>query len=172
MVRYLNLLIIGLSAASLLADIDLVTLDNWNIVNTTENDLFISKHGENNPVNFIGFRMGRASFCVCNSPIINLAITNELEEGSLIDGTITVDMTSPKSTRFRVLQWFKSGSVLLRPLSFPSIRKSKVVEIDSDIGKATFITNGIENAMSSSKTMCEINFYFEHVEPKPKEMDV
>jgi hypothetical protein len=166
------LLIIAALSFSIRAEIDLVTLDNWNIVSTTEHDLFISKHGELNPVNFIGFRMGRASFCVCNSPIINLAITNELEEGSLVNGTMTVDMTSPKSTRFRVLQWFESGSVLLRPLSFPSLRKSRVVEIDSDIGKALFITNGIENAMSSSKNMCETNFYFEHVEPKAKEMDV
>ena len=166
------LLIIAALSFSIRAEIDLVTLDNWNIVSTTEHDLFISKHGEHNPVNFIGFRMGRASFCVCNSPIINLAITNELEEGSLVNGTMTVDMTSPKSTRFRVLQWFESGSVLLRPLSFPSLRKSRVVEIDSDIGKALFITNGIENAMSSSKNMCETNFYFEHVETKAKEMDV
>ena len=110
------LLIIAALSFSIRAEIDLVTLDNWNIVSTTEHDLFISKHGEHNPVNFIGFRMGRASFCVCNSPIINLAITNELEEGSLVNGTMTVDMTSPKSTRFRVLQWFESGSVLLIPV--------------------------------------------------------
>ena len=166
------LLIIAALSFSINAEIDLVTLDNWNIVSTSKHDLFISKQGEINPVNFIGFRMGRGSFCICNSPIINLATTNKLEKGSLIDGTMAVDMTSPKSTRFRVLQWFDTGSVFLGPLSFPSIRKSKVVEIDSDIGKALFITNGIENAMSSSKTMCETNYYFEHVELKAKEMDV
>ena len=39
------------------AEIDITTLDNWNIVNTSEHNLFITKHGEEDPNNFVGFQM-------------------------------------------------------------------------------------------------------------------
>tara|TARA_B100000315_G_C14520655_1_gene561389 strand:+ start:622 stop:972 length:351 start_codon:yes stop_codon:yes gene_type:complete len=112
-------------------------------------------------------------FCICSNPVISLASNKEVEEGSKVKGTITVDMTKPMDTLLHVLQVFESGHVLFRPLQFPSLRSSKVVSVKTENGtSATFITNGIDSAMAQSKRMCESDYYYEAVEPKIKEMDV
>ena len=153
------------------AEVDLVTLDNWNISNTTEHNLFISKQGEINPNNFIGFQMNRP-FCICANPVFKLKTDYEIKEGSTVEATIAVDLSKPFSIFFRILKVFESGSVFLRPLSFPSLSDSKVVEVKSKIANELFLTSGMQHAMDSSKSMCESNYYFEHIEPKAAELDV
>ena len=153
------------------AEVDLVTLDNWNISNTTEHDLFISKQGEINHNNFIGFQMNRP-FCICANPVFNLKTDYEIKEGSTVEATIAVDLSKPFSIFFRILKVFESGSVFLRPLSFPSLTDSKVVEVKSKLANELFLTAGMQHAMDSSKSMFESNYYFEHIEPKAAELDV
>ena len=152
------------------AEVDLVTLDNWNISSTTEHNLFISKQGEINPNNFIGFQMNRP-FCICANPVFNLKTDYELEEGGTFEATVLVDLSKPTSIFFRILKVFESGSVFLRPLNFPSLRESRVVEVRSELANELFLTSGIQHAMDSSKSMCESDYYFEYVEPKIKEID-
>ena len=153
------------------AEVDLVTLDNWNISNTTEHNLFISKQGEINPNNFIGFQMNRP-FCICANPVFNLKTDYEIEEGSTFEATIAVDLSKPFSIFFKILKVFESGSVFLRPMSFPSLTDSKVVEVKSKIANELFLTSGMQHAMDSSKSMCESDYYFEYIEPKAAELDV
>ena len=153
------------------AEVDLVTLDNWNISNTTEHNLFISKQGEINPNNFIGFQMNRP-FCICANPVFNLKTDYEIKEGSTVEATIAVDLSKPFSIFFRILKVFESGSVFLRPLSFPSLTDSKVVEVKSKLANERFLTAGMQHAMDSSKSMCESDYYFEYIEPKAAELDV
>ena len=153
------------------AEVDLVTLDNWNISNTTEHNLFISKQGEINPNNFIGFQMNRP-FCICANPVFNLKTDYEIEEGSTFEATIAVDLSKPFSIFFKILKVVESGSVFLRPLSFPSLTDSKVVEVKSKLANERFLTAGMQHAMDSSKSMCESDYYFEYIEPKAAELDV
>ncbi|SVC86247.1 uncharacterized protein METZ01_LOCUS339101 [marine metagenome] len=153
------------------AEVDLVTLDNWNISNTTEHNLFISKQGEINPNNFIGFQMNRP-FCICANPVFNLKTDYEIKEGSTFEATIAVDLSKPFSIFFKILKVFESGSVFLRPISFPSLTDSKVVEVKSKIANELFLTSGMQHAMNSSKSMCESDYYFEYIEPKAAELDV
>ena len=156
---------------SLFARVDLTTLDNWNIVRTSEHNLFITKQGETNPKNFVGFQMNRP-FCVCANPIFNLKTDYKIEEGNTVEATITVDLTKPTSILFKILKVFESGNAFLRPLNFPSLRESRVVEVKSVLANELFLTSGIQHVMDSSQSMCESDYYYEAVEPKIKEMDV
>ena len=154
-----------------LAEVDITTLDNWNIVNTSEHNLFITKQGVHNPKNFVGFQMNRP-FCVCANPIFNLNTDYKLEEGNTVEASITVDMKKPTSILFRILKVFDSGNVFLRPLNFPSLRESRLVEVKSVLANELFLTSGIQHAMDSSQSMCESDYYFEYVGPKQTELDV
>jgi len=157
---------------SLFAGVDLTTIDNFNIFSTSEHDLIVSKPGHKDRVNFLAFRMERP-FCICANPVISLSSDKEMEEGLKVQGTITVDMTKPVETLLQVMQQFESGHVLFRPLKFPSLRSSKVVTVNTELGTSElFLTKGIDNAMEQSKSMCESDWYYEEVEPKIKEMDV
>ena len=157
---------------SLFAGVDLTTIDNFNIFSTSEHDLIVSKPGHKDRVNFLAFRMERP-FCVCANPVISLGSDKKMEEGLKVKGTITVDMTKPVETLLQVMQQFESGHVLFRPLKFPSLRSSKVVTVNTELGTSElFLTNGIDSAMEQSKSMCESAWYYEEVEPKIKEMDV
>ena len=112
-------------------------------------------------------------FCICANPVISLGSDKKMEEGLKVKGTITVDMTKPVDTLLQVMQQFESGHVLFRPLQFPSLRSSKVVTVNTELGTSElFLTKGIDNAMEQSKRMCESDYYYEKVEPKIKEMDV
>ena len=96
-----------------------------------------------------------------------------MEEGLKVKGTITVDMTKPVETLLQVMQQFESGHVLFRPLKFPSLRSSKVVTVNTELGTSElFLTKGIDSAMEQSKSMCESEFLYEYVEPKAEEMNV
>ena len=157
---------------SLFAGVDLTTIDNFNIFSTSEHDLIVSKPGHKDRVNFLAFRMERP-FCICANPVISLGSDKKMEEGLKVKGTITVDMTKPVETLLQVMQQFESGHVLFRPLKFPSLRSSKVVTVNTELGTSElFLTKGIDNAMEQSKSMCESDWYYEEVEPKIKEMDV
>ena len=154
------------------SEVDIITLDNFNIYSTSEHDLIVNKRGNKDRVNFLAFRMDRP-FCICSNPVISLASNKEVEEGSKVKGTITVDMTKPMDTLLHVLQVFESGHVLFRPLNFPSLRSSSVVKVKTELGTSeTFLTKGIDAVMEQSKSMCESDYYYEAVEPKIKEMDV
>ena len=157
---------------SLFAGVDLTTIDNFNIFSTSEHDLIVSKPGHKDRVNFLAFRMERP-FCICANPVISLGSDKEIEEGLKVKATITIDMTKPVETLLQVMQQFESGHILFRPLRFPSLRSSKVVKVNTELGTSElFLTKGIDNAMEQSKRMCESDYYFEEVEPKIKEMDV
>jgi hypothetical protein len=105
--------------------------------------------------------------------VISLGSDKEMEQGLRVKGTITVDMTKPMETLLQVMKQFESGHVLFRPLQFPSLRSSKVVTVNTELGTSElFLTKGIDNAMEQSKSMCESDWYYEEVEPKIKEMDV
>ena len=163
-----------LISSPLIAEVDFMTLDSFNIYSTSEHDLIVSKRGQKDTSNVLGFRMQRP-FCVCKNPVFILAIDTDKEvgEGSKVKGTITVDMTKPMETILQVIQKFDSGTVLFRPLIFPSLRTSKVVRVKTELGTSeTFITKGIDNAMQSSESMCNSDYLYEHVEPKAKEMKV
>jgi len=156
----------------LFSEVNLTTVDNFNIFSTSEHDLVVSKPGHRDHINFLAFRMERP-FCICSNPVISLNTDKEIQEGLKINGTITVDMTKPMEIVLKVLQVFESGHLLLRPLKFPSIRSSKVVEVDIDLGTSElFYTKGIDEAMDQSKSMCESQYLYEYVEPKAKEMNV
>ncbi|SVC51078.1 uncharacterized protein METZ01_LOCUS303932, partial [marine metagenome] len=129
-------------------EVDLVTLDNWNISSTNEHNLFISKQGEVNPDNFIGFQMNRP-FCICANPVFNLKTDYEIEEGGIFEASIEVDLSKPFSIFFRILKVFESGNVFLRPLRFPSLTDSKIVEVKSKLANERFLTSGIQHAMDS-----------------------
>lgn len=157
---------------SLFSEVNITTVDDFHIFNTSEHDLVVSKHGDKDPINFLAFRMERP-FCICSNPVISLGTDKDIKEGVKINGTIRIDLTKPMDIVLKVLQVFESGHLLLRPLKFPSIRSSKVVEVDLDVGASElFFTNGIDNAMEQSKSMCESDFLFQYVEPKTKEMSV
>ena len=156
----------------LFAGVDLTTIDNFNIFSTSEHDLIVSKPGHKDRVNFLAFRMERP-FCICANPVISLGSDKVMEQGLRVKGTITVDMTKPVETLLQVMKQFESGHVLFRPLQFPSLRSSKVVQVITELGTSElFLTKGIDNAMEQSKSMCESDWYYEEVEPKIKEMDV
>ena len=110
-------------------------------------------------------------FCICANPVFNLKPDYELEEGGTFEASVLVDLSKPTSIFFRILKVFESGSVFLRPLNFPSLRESRVVEVRSELANELFLTSGIQHAMDSSKSMCESDYYFEYVEPKIKEID-
>ena len=165
-------LILALLSAPSFSEVDITTLDDWNVFSTSPHELVVSKQGLKDTVNFLAFRMERP-FCICSNPVISLASDTKVEVGSKVKGTITVDMTKPMDTVLRVLQVFKSGHVLFRPLQFPSLRTSKVVKVKTELGTTElFFTKGIDSVMAQSKRMCESDYYYEAVEPKVKEMDV
>ena len=172
LIRYLTVLCLILLTNSINAEVDITTLDNFNIFSTSPHDLIVNKSGQKDRTNFLAFRMDRP-FCICANPVISLMASEKVEVGSRIKGQITIDLKKPMDTLLQVLQQFESGHVLFRPLQFPSLRSSKVVSVKTENGtSATFITNGIDSAMAQSKRMCESDYYYEAVEPKIKEMDV
>ena len=152
------------------AEIRITTLDDWNINSTSEHDLFVTKQGEVNNDNFVGFQMDRP-FCICSNPIFKLNTQEILEEGSTFPALISVDLGKKKDISLKVLL-YEAGKAFLKPLNFPSFRKSSVVEVESEVATELFITKGIEHVMSSSKSMCESEYYYEYVEPKAAELDV
>ena len=147
------------------ADVDLITLDDWNILSTSEHNLFISKQGEKNKETFLGFHMDRP-FCICSNPVFNLKILNSVTEGELISASIRVDLGKTKAIDFQVLSKPDSlDRVFLRPFGFPSLSASKVIEVESStLFPELFLTSGIQHAMEASKEICESEFYLEDVE--------
>lgn len=161
------LCLILLNPFFLFAEVHITTLDNWNIENISEHDLFISKQGEISRSTFIGFKVARP-FCVCTNPVFNLEIIDPLREGDIIPASITVDMGKKKLINFRVLSQPESSNMaFLKPLGFPSLRTSKVVEVESTfLSNELFFTSGIKNVMDNSKEMCESKFLLENTEKK------
>ena len=92
-------------------------------------------------------------FCICANPVFNLNTDYEVEEGNTIEAKVTVDLTKPTSILFRILKVFESGSVFLRPLNFPSLRESRVIEVESELANEFFFTTGLKRVMESSKSM-------------------
>ena len=146
------------------ADVDLVTLDDWNILSTSEHNLFISKQGEKNKKTFLGFTM-RRPFCVCSNPVFNLITLDPVTKGEFISASIRVDFRKPQAIDFKVLSEPDSlDTVFLRPLGFPSLRTSRVIEVESTVlFPELFLTSGIQHVMEASKEMCESKFYFENI---------
>ena len=172
LIRYLTVLCLIPLSSPLIAEVDITTLDDFNIFSTSPHELIVNKQGQLDRQSFIAFKMTKP-FCICANPVISLASDKEVVEGSKIKGTITVDMTKPIKTVLRVLQQFESGHLLLRPLNFPSLRSSRVIKVKTEHGTSeTFLTKGIDYAMEQSKSMCESKWFFEDVEPKVEELSV
>ena len=122
----LYLLILTIFSVQLSAQIDITTIDDWNIFSTSEHHLVVSKSGKTDRNQFVAFRMERP-FCVCKNPVINLTTKEELEKGSTVKATIRVDMKRPMEVLLVVLQKFDSSQILFKPRGFPSLRSSSVV---------------------------------------------
>jgi len=113
-------------------------------------------------------------WCVCKNPVIALKTDEGIEEGSSIKATIKVDLKRPMEVQLYAWLELNSGYFLFRPESFPSFRSSSIIEVKSELGKEVFLTQGIDNAMKSSQTMCESGYPFEDVQKSKTalEMDV
>ncbi len=166
-------LIFTLFCLQLPAQIDITTIDDWNIFSSTENVLIISKDGSIDTRQFLGFKMEQP-WCVCKNPVIALKADEELEEGSSIKATIKVDLKRPMEVLLHAWLKLDSGYILFTPKSFPSFRSSTIIEVKSELGREVFVSQGIDNAMKSSQTMCESGYPFEDVQDSKTafEMDV
>ena len=107
-------------------------------------------------------------FCICSNPVFNLITLNPITEGDFITASIRVDLGKTKAIDFKVLsEPDPLNKVFLRPLGFPSLRTSRVIEVESTLlFPEIFLTSGILHAMEASKEMCESEFYFENVEKR------
>ena len=159
----LYLLILTLFCLQLPAEIDITTIDDWNIFSSTENTLIISKDGSIDTRQFLGFKMEQP-WCICKNPVIALRADEELEEGSSINATIKVDLKRPMEVLLYAWLKLDSGYFLFTPKRFPSFRSSSIVEVKSELGREVFLSKGIDNAMKSSETMCKSGYPFEEVE--------
>ena len=159
----LFLLILTLCSVQLSAEIDITTIDDWNIFSSTENALIISKDGSIDTRQFLGFKMEQP-WCVCKNPVIALKADEELEEGSSMKATIKVDLKRPMEVLLYAWLKLDSGYILFRPKRFPSFRSSSIIEVKSELGKEVFLSKGIDNAMKSSEDMCKSGYLFEEVQ--------
>jgi len=159
----LFLLILTLCSVQLPAEIDITTIDDWNIFSSTKNALIISKDGSIDTRQFLGFKMEQP-WCVCKNPVIALKADEELEEGSSMKATIKVDLKRPMEVLLHAWLKLDSGYTLFRPKSFPSFRGASIIEVKSEFGKEVFLSKGIDNAMKSSEYMCKSGYLFEEVQ--------
>ena len=159
----LYLLILILFCLQLPAEIDITTLDDWNIFSSTENTLIITKDGSIDTKQFLGFKMEQP-WCICKNPVIALKADEELEEGSSMKATIKVDLKRPMEVLLHAWLKLDSGYILFRPKRFPSFRSSSIIEVKSELGKEVFLSKGIDNAMKSSEAMCKSGYPFEEVQ--------
>ena len=166
-------LIFTLFCLQLPAEIDITTIDDWNIFSSTEYSLIISKDGSIDTKQFLGFKMEQP-WCVCKNPVIALKADEELEEGSSMKATIKVDLKRPMEVLLHAWLNLDSGYFLFRPKRFPSFRSSSIIEVKSELGREVFVSQGIDNAMKSSQTMCESGYPFEEGQDSKTafEMDV
>ena len=156
-------LIFTLFCLQLPAEIDITTIDDWNIFSSTENVLIISKDGSIDTRQFLGFKMEQP-WCVCKNPVIALKADEELEEGSSMKATIKVDLKRPMEVLLYAWLKLDSGYILFRPKRFPSFRSSSIIEVKSELGREVFLSKGIDNAMKSSEDMCKSGYLFEEVQ--------
>ena len=78
--------------------------------------------------------------------------------------TIKVDLKRPIEVLLYAWVKLDSGYILFRPKSFPSFRSSTIIEVKSELGREVFVSQGIDNAMKSSQTMCESGYPFTDVQ--------
>ena len=156
-------LLLTFLSTPIFSEIDITTIDDWNIFSSTENVLIISKDGSIDTRQFLGFKMEQP-WCVCKNPVIALKADEELEEGSSIKATIKVDLKRPMEVLLYAWLKLDSGYILFRPKSFPSFRSSSIIEVKSELGREVFLTKGIDNAMKSSEVMCRSGYLFEEVQ--------
>ena len=159
----LQLLIFTLFCLQLPAQIDITTIDDWNIFSSSENTLIVSKDGSIDTKQFLGFTMDQP-WCICKNPVIALKTDDELEEGSSIKATIKVDLKRPMELLLHAWIRLDSGYILFRPKRFPSFRSSSIIEVKSELGREVFLSKGIDHAMKSSGAMCKSGYLFEEVQ--------
>ena len=166
-------LLLTLLSTPIFSEVDITTIDDWNIFSSSEYTLIVTKDGSNDTKQFLGFKMEQP-WCVCKNPVIALQVDEGLEEGSSIKATIKVDLKRPMEVLLYAWLKLDSGYILFRPKSFPSFRSSSIIEVKSELGREVFISQGIDNAMKSSQTMCESGYPFEEVQDSKTafEMDV
>ena len=78
LIRYLTVLCLILVSSPLIAEVDITTLDDFNIFSTSPHELIVNKQGHKDTVNFLAFRMERP-FCICSNPVISLASDTKVE---------------------------------------------------------------------------------------------
>ena len=160
-------------SSPLIAEVDIVTLDDFAIYSVNKQDLVVAKSGKNDRDNFLGFRMERP-FCICSNIVLSIKKGNtDIERGDRLKGTMTIDMKKPYQTNFKVLNIFDNGNLLLAPRGFPSIRSSQLIKVKLDNGIAvSFFMKGIDEVMEQSKSMCESPYLYEEDETKSQDMKV
>ena len=147
----------------IVAEVDIVTIDDWNIFSSTEHSLIINKSGTIDTKQFFAFKMDQP-WCVCKNPVFAFKVNEGLEEGSSIKATIKVDLKKPVEVLLHAWLNLDSGYSLFRPKGFPSFRGSSIIEVKSELGREVFLSKGIDNAMKSSEAMCKSGYPFEDVE--------
>ena len=160
-------------SSPLIAEVDIVTLDDFAIYSVNKQDLVVAKSGKNDRDNFLGFRMERP-FCICSNIVLSIKKGNtDIERGDRLKGTMTIDMKKPYQTNFKVLNIFDNGNLLLAPRGFPSIRSSQLIKVKLDNGiSESFFMKGIDEVMEQSKSMCESPYLYEEDETKSQDMKV
>ena len=169
-----KVVILSIVASSpLIAEVDIVTLDDFAIYSVNKQDLVVAKSGKNDRDNFLGFRMERP-FCICSNIVLSIKKGNtDIERGDRLKGTMTIDMKKPYQTNFKVLNIFDNGNLLLAPRGFPSIRSSQLIKVKLDNGiSESFFMKGIDEVMEQSKSMCESPYLYEEDETKSQDMKV
>ena len=156
-------LLLTFLSTPIFSEIDITTIDDWNIFSSTEYSLIISKDGSIDTKQFLGFKMEQP-WCICKNPVIALKADEELEEGSSMKATIKVDLKRPMEVLLHAWLKLDSGYILFRPKRFPSFRSSSIIEVKSELGKEVFLSKGIDNAMKSSEDMCKSGYLFEEVQ--------
>ena len=56
---------------TIFSEIDITTIDDWNIFSSSEYTLIVTKDGSNDTKQFLGFKMEQP-WCVCKNPVIAL----------------------------------------------------------------------------------------------------
>ena len=105
----------------IIAEVDLVTIDDWNIFSSTEYSLIISKDGSNDTKQFLGFKMEQP-WCVCKNPVIALKADDELEEGDIRLLTVDNHLVLPANKNIHVLV---TGGDVLHSFAMPSLGVKK-----------------------------------------------
>lgn len=159
------------------SDIDITTIDAFEITNLGSDRLIITKNSDTpNSGAGLFFLMDRP-YCLCEE--VSFAVGNPSKEnsirpvmGSYFVGKMRVDFKRPKDISFKVKVALESEdwNIIAPTGPFPSIRNAKIVEITTPYGVDRFILEGFKDVMKQATKMCESFIPYENNEAKSKEV--